>query len=125
MFRRNHNDDGTTDSICLVCFLPLGLKIGETNLDEAEKSHICVEAIARKVREAPIPGIQVSRKFRESNQQDAASNRKALAARDCVDAYQIETPPGRLLLACGDRLQLIQSPYTNGANLTVGDGPST
>lgn len=41
LFTRRPNADGTTDSICNKCFVTVVTAIGEGELDQAEKHHLC------------------------------------------------------------------------------------
>lgn len=65
MFHRTDNDDGTTDSICLECFLNIRSRLGETNIDAGERGHICLEAISREVSGARRLNVRLVRESPE------------------------------------------------------------
>ena len=40
-FHRRNNEDGTVDSICLICFRTIGPVASQSDLAEFEGKHIC------------------------------------------------------------------------------------
>jgi hypothetical protein len=42
-FKHRHNQDGSYDSICPLCFRTIGTRPRQEELDQDERSHICDE----------------------------------------------------------------------------------
>lgn len=40
-FEHRHNQDGSYDSICPLCFRTIGTRLRQEELDQDERSHIC------------------------------------------------------------------------------------
>lgn len=43
-FKRRHNQDGSYDSLCPLCFRTIGTRLRQEELDQDERIHICDEA---------------------------------------------------------------------------------
>jgi hypothetical protein len=54
-FVRRANSDGTTDSICRECFVTVCTSARETELERAERGHICDPSALNKWKKMQYP----------------------------------------------------------------------
>jgi hypothetical protein len=53
-FARRTNTDGTIDSICRTCFATIATAFWETQLDRAEREHVCDPVLLERYHTPPL-----------------------------------------------------------------------